>query len=138
MGITNQGIAYALNLAFPSPSYRWYVGLINNTPAPVLAPGDTMTSHAGWVEALYSVAYSQSARPQWTNGVVSNDVLTNASVVSFSIISSSITIYGILLTDASTGTGGNLFGTAQFVGGPQTVVNSDTIELTISLTGASS
>lgn len=137
MGITNAGITYVLNLAFPSPSYGWYVGLINNTPAPVLDPADTLASHSGWSEALYSVAYSQAARPTWTNGTVSNNQLTNSSVVSFAIIASN-TIYGILLSSVSTGTGGTLFGTAQFVGGPQIVVNTDTIEVTLTLVGASS
>lgn len=137
MGVTNAGIAYILNLAFPSPSYGWYVGLINNTPAPVLAGTDTMSSHPGWVEALYSVAYSQSARPTWTNGTVSNNRLTNSSFVSFSMIASN-TIYGVLLTSTSTGTGGTLCLTLQFVGGPQAVVNTDTIQVTLTLVGASS
>lgn len=137
MGITNTGIAYALNLAFPSPATAWYMGLINNTPTPVLAPTDTLLSHPGWSEALYSVAYSQAARPAWTNGTVSNNQLTNSSLVSFSMITAN-TIYGILLASVSTGTGGTLFLTTQFVGGPQAVVNTDTIAVTLTLLGASS
>lgn len=137
MGVTNAGIAYVLNLAFPSPANAWYVGLINNTPTPVLSATDTLASHAGWSEALYSVAYSQSARPTWTNGTVSSNQLTNSSSVSFSMIAAN-TIYGILLASVSTGTGGTLFLTSQFVGGPQIVVNTDTIQVTLTLLGASS
>ena len=137
MGVVSQGIASVLNLSFPSPSYGWYVGLIDNVPNPVLSISDTLASHSGWSEAAYGVAYSGAGRPQWTNGVVSNNQLVNSVAVSFSIIATT-TVYGIFLTDVATGTTGNIFGTVQFVGGPRSVVNSDTIELTLTLTGTSS
>jgi len=135
MGITNQGINTSLTLIFPvSPA--WFVGLINNTPSPVLDPNDTMASHPLWAEVAYVTAYTGN-RPSWTNGAVSGQKITNASYVQFPILVN-FTTYGILLCSSSTGASTTLFGTTQFVGGPQTVAAGDTIDVTLNVIGASS
>lgn len=137
MGVTNQGLDSTLTLIFPvSPA--WYIGLINNTPAPVLDPTDTLASHAGWVEIAFTVGYSGN-RKLWTNGAASGNVITNASFVAFSILATE-TVYGILLCASATSNSSAvvLFGTAPFVGGPQAVVSGDTLNVTLTVSAASS
>lgn len=136
MGITNEGLNYALGLIFPITPNTLYVGLINNTPIPVLASGDTLPSHAGWVEIAGGTGYTGN-RPLWTNGSPSGQAVTNASYVNFAMLQI-LTVYGIFLTTVAAGTGGPLFGAAPFVGGPQAVVTGDTLQVTITAAAVSS
>lgn len=140
MGVTNQGLNYALGLIFPTGPNTWYVGLINNTPSPVLASTDTMAQIGGtngWAEAAGGGTIYTGNRQLWTNGAAAGQSLTNSSYVAFPIVAGA-SIYGIFLCSSATGTSGTLFGTTPFVGGPQTVVNSDTLDVTLTITGASS
>jgi hypothetical protein len=49
---TNQGRQDMNAKYFLGSSYTaaWFIGLVNNTPAPSYAVADTMASHAGWDE----------------------------------------------------------------------------------------
>ena len=136
MGITNQGLNYALGLIFPVGPNTLYVGLINNAPVPVLDPGDTLTSHTGWVEIAGGTGYTGN-RPLWTNGSPSSQAVTNATYVTFAMLQT-LTVYGVFLCTVATGTSGTLFGTAAYVGGPQAVVSGDTLQITITAAAVSS
>lgn len=137
MGVVNQGLNIVLGTTFPTGPNKWYIGLINNSPAPVLNPGDTLGSHPGWAEAAGGGSNYSGNRPLWTNGAPSGQQVTNASYVAFAI-TATVIIYGIFLCDGATGTVANLFGTGAFVGGPQAVVAGDTLQITITCSAASS
>jgi hypothetical protein len=139
MGATNQGLNYVLNLIFPTSPQGWYIGLINNSPVPTLQATDTMAQVGGtnlWSEIPYSTGYSGN-RQLWTNGSAASQQVTNASFVAFAMLNT-YSIYGIMLCSVATGTSGTLFGTIAFVGGPQSVVNTDTLDVTLTVVGASS
>lgn len=137
MGITNAGLSYTLTAIFPTGPNIWYVGLIDNSGPPVLSAGDTLSSHSGWTEAAGGGVDYSGNRKLWTNGSPSSNQVTNASYVQFPI-TASFTVYGIFLCSVSTGTSGTLFGTAPLVGGPQAVVNTDTLNITITGSASSS
>lgn len=122
---------------FPTSPNGWYMGLINNVPTPILSPSDTLTSHSGWAEVAGNGVGYTGNRPLWTNGSASAQVITNAGYVSFAITATT-TVYGIFLCNVSTGTSGKLFGTGPFVGGSQAVVNTDTLQISLSVSATSS
>ena len=115
----------------------WFIGLVNNSPTPSYAVGDTMASHAGWVE---TTDYSGTDRATATFGtattadpsVIANTVASGGTVASFSI-TGTVTIDGAFLTateDNSTNTG-VLFSVAAFESpGDRSVVNGDTLNVT--------
>jgi hypothetical protein len=127
-------------------SAGWFIGLVNNSPAPSYDVTDTMASHAGWDE---TTAYDTSNRATATFGtatdanpsVISNSVASGGTVASF-VIDDTVTIDGAFLTDAqakSPGNTGILFSVAAFeVPGDRSVVAGDTLNVTyqFSLTDA--
>jgi hypothetical protein len=144
---TNQGRQDMNAKYFLGSSYTaaWFIGLVNNTPAPSYDVTDTMASHAGWDE---TTAYDTSNRATATFGtatddnpsVISNSVASGGTVASF-VIDDTVTIDGAFLTatqDNSTNTG-VLFSVAAFeVPGDRSVVAGDTLNVTyqFSLTDA--
>ncbi len=132
--VTNAGLNHALASEFTSGGIiaTWYLGLINNSPTPTLAAGDTLASHAGWSE---TASYSGN-RPAWTNGAVSGQATTNASTVNFAM-SGTVTVYGMFVCSAASGSSGTLWCTAAFTGGTQAVNNGDTLQTTFTISAAS-
>jgi hypothetical protein len=99
--------------------------------------GDTMSSHTPWSE---STAYTNSTRPQWNGGTVSNGSVDNsASQASFNINTNNTLIGGLFLVNNSTvgGTSGTLYGMAPFTVSFRQLNNGDTLSVTASLTAAS-
>ena len=106
-----------------------YVGLTDGTPTP--AAGDTMTSHAGWVEV---VAYAEAARQlaQW--GAVSGQSANNsANKAVFTINADATTLGGCFLctNSAKSGTAGTLYGVGAFNAGDKTLDASDLLNVTV-------
>lgn len=111
-----------------------FIGLTDD--APTIVAGDTMASHAGWIEAQ---GYSEGTREAFVPGTVSSQAVDNsASKASFSI-NATDTIGGIFATDNSTKGGGTgiLLGAAAFSGGDKAVANLDTLNVTVTSTAAS-
>jgi hypothetical protein len=111
----------------------WYMGLIGSTGYTTgPAVGDTMASHAGWVEEQ---GYTQGARPTsaW-NAAASKSKSLSAGLVF--TINTTTTIKGCFLTTVSTkgGTTGILFSAGLFTSGDQPVVSGNT--LTVSYTAS--
>ena len=132
--VVTEGLNDSLDKHLKGSSYTaaWYVGLTGATPT--FAAGDTMSSHAGWTE---SSAYSEGARPALTLGTVSAGSVSNtASKAAFSI-NGSATIGGAFVTSNSTKGGGTgtLYGGGAFSGN-RSVVNGDTINVTVTCTAA--
>lgn len=119
-----------------------YVGLLQIAGSPVVAAGDTMSSHAGWTE-FTTITESPNVRQALTLGAVSGASVDNsASKASFTIgaISpASQNIDGCFVTTNSTlgGTTGVLISEGLFTGGSKSVSSGDTLNVTFTNTMAS-
>lgn len=87
----------------------WYIGLINNSPLPVLAAGDTLGSHSGWSEWT---DYSGN-RKAWDDADSASGIKGTTSVSTFTI-SADGTIYGIFVCSVASTTTGILWATGAF------------------------
>ncbi|MBI5035558.1 MAG: hypothetical protein HZB51_34130 [Chloroflexi bacterium] len=110
----------------------WYVGLTGATPT--FAAGDTMASHAGWTEN--SADYSQATRPALTLGTPSAGSVDNSASKAVFSITGTASIGGAFIVTVSTkgGSTGTLYGGAAFAEGNRSVVNGDTLNVTVTLT----
>lgn len=112
-----------------------FIGLADGTPS--FAAGDTMASHAGWVEIQ---DYSEGTREAYTPGTVATQSVDNsASKASFSI-NGSATIGGAFMTTNSTkgGSTGILIGGNVFTGGDRSLQNNDILNVTVTAAMTSS
>ncbi len=133
--VVNVGLKDMNEKYFTGSAYTatWYLGLVNNSPSPTYAAGDTMSSHAGWVE---STDYTQATRPAATFGTSTTadpSVITNSSSVAVFSMNGTVTIAGAFLTSNNTksGTTGTLFSASTFQSpGARSVVNGDTLNVT--------
>lgn len=123
-------------LAGSSYTAAFFLGLISSTSYSAIAAGDTMGSHAGWLEAgiANTPTYSQATRPAPSWASASAGSKATASAVAFSITGTG-TVKGGFLTTNSTkdGTTGILFSAGLFTGGDKAVGNGDTINSTYTL-----
>jgi hypothetical protein len=140
--VVNTGKIDLLTKYFKGTAYTaaFYLGLVNNAGFTTYAPGDTMSSHAGWVE---SAAYSNATRPlisfgtatasggSSNPGVAGTGSISNTTAVTFNI-NATATILGAFLTTDNTisGTSGTLYSAGSFTGGSRSVVNLDSLLIT--------
>ena len=110
---TTEGANYLWDIALGggSASDPWYIGLINATPTPTLAQADTMLSNS-WDELIPATDYTGN-RKEWVESASAARTKTSSANAVFAILTTK-TIYGLILTDAATGTGGILFSEAAF------------------------
>lgn len=133
--VVTAGLNDSLDKHFKASSYTaaWYVGLTDGTPTVVA--GDTMASHAGWVEIT---AYDEANRPALTLGSVSGGSVDNsASKATYTISANNTTIGGAFVATNSTkgGTTGTLYGAGAWQTGNDKVIDdNDTLSVTITLT----
>lgn len=113
---------------------RWFVGLVDNAGWTAYAAGDTMASHAGWAE---SGAYSDAIRPALVPGSVAAGSVDNSASKAVFNINATATIRGAFMCDLPTksGTAGVLYGEADFASA-RSVINGDTLNVTVTLTAA--
>ena len=134
--VVNQGLddLLAVTLCNGTKVATWFVGLVNNTPAPSYLPAHTMTSHTEWVE---TVAYSiPAARATWTppgTTVTGQSTSNTASPASFTI-NATVAVAGSFLTSTSSGTGGRLYSAGNFSLGFKQLNNLDTLSVTATFT----
>lgn len=128
------GLNKLLDSAFKTgaTSPLWYLGLVNNASFSAYAAGDTMSSHAGWLEGT---PYSNSARPAWTPGPIAAGSVDNSGSVATFNINATLTIRGGFIVNDSTkgGTSGILYGEGDF-GAAQPVISGNTVQFTCTLT----
>jgi hypothetical protein len=130
--VTNEGLNYALDAALSggSPDTTWFVLLTDDTPT--VAAGDTLASHAGWVEVT---DYDESNRVAWVDGGVSSQSVSNSgSPAVFTIDTNSTTIGGAGLAGVNTGTSGALYAVGAFTAGSKVLDDNDTLSVTITAT----
>jgi len=132
--ITNVGLNFWLDALTTNLSAQiYYVGLTDGTPTG--AAGDTMSSHAGWVEVT---AYDEAARQTLTLAAASSQARAGTPVV-FTISTNSTTVGGGFITTVSTkgGTTGTLLSVGAFTAGDKSLDDGDTLTVTPSLSLAS-
>jgi len=129
--IVTEGLNHILDVAFhgDTQATTWYVGL-KGTGTP--AAGDTLASHSSWSEIT---DYSGS-RKEWTEGAASSGSMTNSSSVDFSITGTA-TVAGAFLSSVASGTSGTLYGVVDFASS-RSVLSGDTLQVTVTVTAASS
>ena len=132
--ITTEGLNDSLDKHLKGSAYTaaWYVGLTDGTPTP--AAGDTLASHAGWVEVT---AYTGDRQALVLGSVSGGSVSNTASKASFPVTSDATTIGGAFLATVATGTAGVLYGVGAFSGGDKSADNGDTLNVTVTCTAAS-
>jgi hypothetical protein len=135
--VVDEGLDDALDKYLKGSSYTaaHYCGLTDGTPT--VAAGDTMASHAGWVE---KTDYSEGTREAMVWGAVSGKSVDNsASKASFSI-NGAVTVGGAFLSTNNTkgGSTGTLYGGGAFTGGDRTLASGDTMNVTVTASASSS
>lgn len=134
--VVNAGLAYMAGSALTSVTQitTWYLGLVTGPASgTTFAAGDTMSSHAGWTEA---VPYSNATRVAATFATATTanpSVATNSASPASFTINATATVAGAFLTSGSakSGTTGTLFSAADFGGaGDRSVVSGDTLSVT--------
>lgn len=120
--VTTEGKNDILDKYFKGSAYTaaWYLGL---KAAGSAAVGDTLASHAGWVE---STPYSGN-RPAITFGTTSAGSNTTTAV-SISI-NATATVAGAFIGSVNTGTSGKLYSVGDF-GASRSVISGDTLNVT--------
>ena len=134
--VVNEGLQYMAGTALDGTTTRvttWYLGLYGAEASNDPAPGDTMSSHAGWTEVT---DYSNATRVTATFVAATTadpSVVTNTASPAVFNINGTATVGGAFLTsnDTKGGTTGTLFSAADFGSpGDRSVVNSDTLSVT--------
>jgi len=135
--VTTVGKNDLLDKYFKGSAYTatWYVGLVDGGSAPTYAAGDTMGSHSGWTE---NTGYSNANRPTLTLGTPSGGSVDNSASKAVFNINASGTIAGAFIATNNTkgGTTGTLYGEGNFAEGNRSVVNGDTLNVTVTLTAS--
>lgn len=131
--VVNEGINHALDvtLSAGTPDTTWFVGLTDGTPT--VAAGDTLASHAGWVEVTN---YDETNRVAWVDGGVSSQSVSNSASPAVFTISATVTVGGAFLAGVNTGTAGTLYAAASFTGGDKSLADNDTLTVTATMTGS--
>lgn len=133
--VVDVGVENALDvhLSGGAQDTTWFIGLTDGTPT--IVAGDTMSSHAGWVEVT---AYDEATRQAWVDGGVSAKSISNSgSPATFTVSTDSTTIGGSFLVGVDTkgGTGGILYAVGAFGSGDVTLNSTATIDITAAFTG---
>jgi hypothetical protein len=128
--VVNVGLNDLLDKYFKGSTYTaaWFVGLKG---AGTIAAGDTLASHGGWSELT---GYTGDRKALTLGSVSAQSVNNSASKASFAI-NATATVAGAFLCTVTSGTGGILYGAADF-SVARSVLSGDTLEVTATLTMA--
>lgn len=129
--VVNQGLQDMNTQYFKGSNYTaaWYLGLVNNSPAPSYVAGDTLASH-GWTETT-AYAGNRKAVTFGTATTANPSVISNSSSVAQFVMNNTVTVAGAFLCNAATGTSGILFSASTFQSpGARSVVSGDTLNVT--------
>lgn len=130
--VVNEGLKDLNDKYFSGSTYTatWYLGLVNASPSPSYAAGDTLASHAGWAE---TTDYSGNRKAVTFGAATLADpsVINNTVVPSQFSMTGTVTVAGAFLCSAATGTSGVLFSVSSFQApGNRSVVSGDTLSVT--------
>lgn len=113
----------------------WYMGLVDNASFSAYAAGDTLASHAGWLEFLdYTISGSSTNRatPSWGSA---SDGSKATTATTFTISGSGTVLGAIMCTTqarntSSNGGAGILYSAGSFTGGSRAVASGDSLLVT--------
>ena len=130
--VVNEGLQDMNTQYFKGSTYSatFYLGLVNNSPSPTYAAGDTLASHATWSE---TTAYSgnRKAVTFGTATLADPSVISNSASPAQFIMNNTVTVAGAFLCTVATGTSGILFSVSSFQApGARAVVSGDTLNVT--------
>lgn len=125
-GPTTLGLNYLLDTGFGggTPDTTWFILVIDNASYSALAVGDTLASHAGWLEFT---DYSGN-RPAWTPAAASGGQITNSASAASITMTGDGTIRGLGLCGVNSGSSGVLYSTG-VLGTGRAVSNTEVLEL---------
>jgi hypothetical protein len=130
-----------LDTAFAGAAYTVvgpYMGLISSTSFTAVAAGDTMASHAGWLEAggATAPAYTGNRKTAaWSAATAGGKALSAAlsfAVTSTGTIKGAFLCYGTGAVATKDDTNGVLWSAGTFTTGDKAVVNGDTLNVNYS------
>lgn len=136
--VTTVGKNLALDSFLAGSSYSVtgpFVGLISSTSFSAVAAGDTMASHAGWLEAGNANAPTYTApRKTAAWNAASGGSKALSAALSFAITGSGTVkgcflVYGSGAVSTIDNTGGTLYSAGLFSGGDRVVANLDTLNV---------
>ena len=113
----------------------WYMGLVDNASFSAYAAGDTLASHAGWLEFLsYTISGSSTNRatPSWGSASAGSKATT---ATTFTISGTGTVLGAIMCTTqarntASNGGAGILYSAGSFTGDSRAVASGDSLLVT--------
>lgn len=130
--VVDEGLTYILDVALSNApqSSTFYIGIFSNNYTPVA--GDTAASN-GMTEITTQV--DETARPTWTDAGVSSKSLTNSAYPAVFTANTTVSAYGAFLISDSTmgGASGKLIAASKFAS-VRNLVNTDTLNVTYTLT----
>lgn len=115
-----------------------YVGLISSDTFSAVSAGDTMASHAGWLEAggTNAPAYSGNRKTAaWSPATAGAKALSAAlsyTITSAGAVKGAFVVYGSGASATKDNTGGILWSAGAFSTGDKAVVNGDTLNVNYS------
>jgi hypothetical protein len=130
-----------LDTAFAGAAYTVvgpFMGLISSTSFTAVAAGDTMASHAGWLEAGGANAPTYSGNRKtavWSAASAGSKALSAAlsfAVTSSGTVKGAFLCYGTGASATKDDTGGTLWSAGTFTTGDKAVVNGDTLNINYS------
>ena len=115
-----------------------YMGLISSTSYSAVAAADTMTSHAGWLEAgtanapTYTAPRKTCAWSAASSGSKSLSASLSYAITGSGTVKGCFIVYGTGALSTIDNTAGTLYSAGLFTGGDQPVVNGNTLAVSYS------
>jgi hypothetical protein len=112
-----------------------FVGLISSVSFTAVAAGDTMTSHAGWLEAGGTNAPTYTGNRKtaaWSAAASGSKALSapaSFGITSTGTVKGAFVVFGSGAAATKDDTGGVLWSAGTFSGGDQAVINGDTLNV---------
>lgn len=125
-GVTVVGKNHLLDVGFGGAAAvsPWYIGLISQSPTPVLSENDTLASHGGWTELT---AYAGD-RKEWVDAAAASKIKGTTTAATY-VFTGTGTVGGLLIASVATTTSGVLWATGLFTT-PIPVEDTDEIRVT--------
>ncbi len=136
--ITTVGKNLALDTYLAGSAYTVtgpFIGLISSTSDSAVAAGDTMSSHAGWLEAgvanapTYTIPRKTAAWSAASSGAKALSSALSFAITGSGTVKGAFLVYGSGAVSTIADTNGTLYSAGLFSGGDRAVINGDTIQV---------